>query len=95
MKRCHACLNVLEIRFPVGRRETCPSCGADLHCCLNCTHYSVGAYNDCREIQAERVLEKDRSNFCAFFVFRDARVADKDRDVRESAKSRAEALFKS
>ena len=63
MKKCRACLKGLEIKTAVGRREICPFCGSDLHCCLNCVHYNIGAYNDCREPPAERVIEKDRSNF--------------------------------
>jgi hypothetical protein len=94
MKRCHACQNVLELKPPVGRRETCPFCGADLHCCLNCVRYCVGVYNDCREPQAERVPLKDRSNFCDFFAFRDADAIDGEKQRSESAKTQLESLFK-
>lgn len=44
-------------------------CRSDLHCCRNCSFYDEKAYNNCREPQADRVLEKDRSNFCDFFEF--------------------------
>lgn len=71
MKRCHSCRRELVISLPPGRTETCPACGADLRCCLNCTFYDEAAYNNCREGQAERVLQKDRANFCEFFRFRD------------------------
>ncbi len=36
--------------------------------CLNCSFYAPGAANDCREPQAERVVDKERANFCEFFV---------------------------
>jgi hypothetical protein len=91
MKKCHLCLKGLEIKTPVGRRETCLFCGSDLHCCLNCVHYNIGAYNDCREPQAERVIEKNRSNF---FVFRDAETNGKGKDSGESVKTKMESLFK-
>jgi hypothetical protein len=94
MKKCHKCLKALEIKIPVGRREICPFCGSDLHCCLNCVHYNIGSYNDCREPQAERVIEKDRSNFCDFFVFRDAEMGSKGKGPGESAKTKIESLFK-
>ena len=94
MKRCHACLKGLEIQIPVGRREICPFCGSDLHCCLNCVHYHVGAYNDCREPQAERVIEKDRSNFCDFFTLRDAETKAKGNDPGDSVKAKIASLFK-
>jgi len=94
MKRCSACGKELSVGRKVGRSETCGQCGADLHVCLNCLFYSPGAYNDCREPQAERVVDKKRSNFCDFFVFAD----DRDRRGRtagkEDARSRLDALFK-
>jgi len=94
MKRCHACLKGLEIKTPVGRREICPFCGSDLHCCLNCTFHETGAYNECREPQAERVIEKGRSNFCDYFVFRDAEIGSKGKDSEESVKTKITSLFK-
>lgn len=54
----------------VGRRDSCNSCSADLHVCYNCNFYDATAYNECREPQADRVLEKGRSNFCDYFSFR-------------------------
>jgi hypothetical protein len=71
MPVCHSCKKNLEIADNVGRTETCPLCDADLHCCLNCRHYDRSSYNQCREHQAERVLDKDRSNFCDFFSFKE------------------------
>jgi hypothetical protein len=94
MKKCHACLKGLDIKTPVGRREVCPFCGFDLHCCLNCVFYAMGAYNDCREPQAERVVEKNRSNFCDYFVFRDAEASNKEKDTGGSVKTKIESLFK-
>jgi hypothetical protein len=94
MKKCHKCIKGLEIKIPVGRREICPFCGSDLHCCLNCDHYNIGVYNDCREPQAERVIEKDRSNFCDFFIFRDSERIGKEKDSGVSVKAKMESLFK-
>jgi hypothetical protein len=92
MKRCHRCQKDLEIKTPVGRKDACPFCGTDLRCCLNCGFHASGTYNDCREPQAERVLEKERSNFCDYFVFRDGASGGPGRDAL-SAKSRLASLF--
>ncbi len=92
MKKCQSCLKEIEIKLPVGRQETCVFCGADLHCCRNCSFYMTGSYNECRETQAERVAEKDRSNFCDYFVFREA-GDDREKESREMAKKKLEALF--
>jgi hypothetical protein len=36
---CYGCGGTLRIDGPIGRRTNCPTCDADLHCCLNCRHY--------------------------------------------------------
>ena len=92
MKICTACQKEIPADLFVGRQELCPFCRADLHCCLNCTFYERGAYNECREPQAERVLEKNRSNFCDYFRFKDA--AQKTNAAATSPKNKLEALFK-
>jgi len=64
---CHACRVDLEFEDPIGRSTRCPRCSSELRCCLNCRFHDVSAYNDCAEPSAERVLEKDRANFCDYF----------------------------
>lgn len=71
MRRCSRCGKELTVEGKTSRRDACPFCGGDLHICLNCRFYDPGAYNSCREPQAERVVDKERSNFCDFFVFRE------------------------
>lgn len=63
--RCNTTLTLPD--GPVGRRESCAQCGADVRVCLNCQNYDPKAYNDCREPQAERVLDKTAANFCDHF----------------------------
>lgn len=94
MKQCHSCLKGLTITFPVGRQESCPYCGADLHCCLNCLFYTKGIYNDCREPQAERVTEKIHYNFCDYFTFRDARPGNGEQGILKNPKEKLESLFR-
>jgi hypothetical protein len=91
MKICHSCKKEINLDKFVGRQEQCPACGADLHCCLNCAFYERGIYNDCREPQAERVLDKARSNFCDFFSFR---IIAAPGDGIPGAKDKLESLFK-
>lgn len=78
----------------VGRKDECCSCRADLHCCLNCTHYDPAAYNQCREGQAERVVDKDRSNFCDYFRFADKANAQAQSNPAADAKKKLADLFK-
>lgn len=66
--RCHACATDLESEDPVGRSARCLKCGSDLRCCRNCRFYDLSAYNECAEPSAERVLDKERANFCDYFA---------------------------
>lgn len=65
---CTACAADAGTRERVGRRDACPRCRADLHACRQCRFYDARAYNACAEPQAERVLDKERGNFCDYFA---------------------------
>ncbi len=71
MRFCFHCRTEILLTGRIGRRELCPHCGRDLHACRNCRFYDPQAYNSCRESQAERVLDKDRGNFCDYFAYRE------------------------
>ena len=65
---CHACGAEIAARERVGRRDRCERCGVDLHSCRQCRFHDPAAYNECAEPQAERVLDKERANFCDYFT---------------------------
>jgi hypothetical protein len=67
---CFSCKKELDITGRTGRGDSCQLCGADLKACLNCSFYEGSSYNECREPQAERVIEKDRANYCDYFEFK-------------------------
>jgi hypothetical protein len=50
-----------------GFNEACASCGKDLHACLNCRFYKLGARWDCAETVDQPVSDKERRNYCDFF----------------------------
>ncbi len=91
---CHAC----QTEFPlgagesVGFRDACDRCRADLHVCLNCAHHDPSTYNECRESNAERILDRDRANRCEYF--RPAREGRSGDNGRDTAISDLENLFK-
>jgi hypothetical protein len=78
---------------PFGRREECPRCGRDVHCCLNCRFHDPHAPNECREPQAELVLERDRANFCDFFSPKEG-ASGPTPDPAAEARRKLDALFK-
>ncbi len=94
MKKCYKCKNEVKVDKIVGRKDICPFCQSDLRCCLNCRHYDPGSYNQCREPQADRVLDKDRSNFCDYFNFRDSAPEDKSKQNNGSIRKKLDDLFK-
>jgi hypothetical protein len=86
---CGCELTVLDY----GRADTCRKCGRDTKVCKGCLFYDPSSNNECRESQAERVVEKERSNFCDYFK-PSAATADKQALTRDILKAAAEALFK-
>ncbi len=89
---CFFCKQELESGDEIGRQDTCAHCGRDLKCCMQCRFYDVHAYNACREVLAERVVDKERSNFCDYFVPRGETRRNMNRS--DEAKQALEALFK-
>ncbi len=64
--RCGADLSRLSL--PLGRRDECPNCHAELHVCRLCRLFDAHAPQQCREPTADDVRIKDRANFCGFFA---------------------------
>lgn len=93
--QCFSCQTTKQLTGGerVGFRDTCDACHADLHVCMNCAFYDAGAYNECREPQAERVLDKERTNRCDYFA---PANASRGAVASDKAKQRAalDALFK-
>ena len=91
--RCHSCNGEIKIEDFVYRADECPHCNADMHCCLNCTHYDPSAHNRCREPQAEWVSDRERANRCEYFALgggsRDSASAE-----RAHARANLDDLFK-
>ena len=78
----------------VHRSSTCLSCRKDLKICLNCRFYSKGAHNDCLETSAEPVRDKDRSNFCDYFRFKESAAEDrKEAGGKDHAREDFQKLF--
>ena len=88
---CAFCNNEIELYGKISHNDTCPHCGWDLHCCMQCKFYDTSSYNQCKETMAERVIEKEKSNFCEYFLFKDA--ADSGINGAAKAKKALEELF--
>ena len=92
--KCYKCSKALSDAYKVmvSRSDTCPYCMADLRCCKMCQFYDPKAYNECRESMADRVVEKEKGNFCDYYKFGPGgNDAEKE---RLDAMAKAAALFK-
>ena len=90
---CHKCHKEISVTEKLGFRAECPLCSADLHVCVACQFYERGAYNDCRESQADRVVDKERANFCEYFR-PSGGISGSGLSPAEAAKQKLAELFK-
>ena len=81
----------------IFRTSLCPSCGNAVKVCLNCSFYTPGAHWDCRETIPEAVREKDKANFCDYFVVAtgksNSRGAGKIKKKSDNARNQFDNLF--
>lgn len=92
---CWNCGHTLnDTPLPIGIRDECPACAKGLHVCRQCRYFDPKKHNQCHEVQAERVVDKTRSNFCDYFQIHDpASSPDNQQAQSDSAKQALEALF--
>ena len=91
MKVCYNCKTEWIGNNKPGRQETCVGCDNYLHCCLNCLFYDQTSYNECRESQADRVVDKEKYNFCDYFSFRTG--TNKNDSQKSNARKAFDDLF--
>jgi hypothetical protein len=61
-------------------KESCESCGAYLHCCLNCKFHAPHAHNQCLIPTTDWVGDRAGCNFCDEFTFADAKTGGGKKD---------------
>ena len=94
MMNCAFCRGVLDISTQITRSDTCPHCKRDLRCCKQCKYYDPKAYNQCREVLAQRIIDKERANMCEHFSLRGSPDTTGRGDKVTEARKALEALFK-
>lgn len=91
---CWKCgFSLSELTLPIGRRDVCPSCDAELHCCRACVDFDPAVAQQCREPTAESVTIKDRANFCGHFTPKAKAYVANDPSAAGSAEAQLHALF--
>lgn len=63
--RCYSCSTTL----PPGTsfEGPCPKCGAQLHCCKQCSYFEPSTRFQCTKPVPARIAVKDQANDCALF----------------------------
>ena len=90
---CFKCNSQLELEASqkIGRSEQCSSCYASIRCCSMCSFFSLSSYNDCREPTADRIVDKEKPNFCDHYKIGTEQGAQDNSQKNIAA---AQALFK-
>lgn len=66
--RCWKCgADLKVVPSPFSRFAECPACKVDLHVCRMCRHYNPRYVGQCDHDFADKVLVKEKSNFCSHF----------------------------
>jgi hypothetical protein len=80
----------------ITRSLLCLSCKKELRVCLNCKSYKKDAHWDCIESIQEQVTDKERANFCDYFVYvnrGDKQKQEKNLKAKNEAKDNFLKLF--
>lgn len=89
--RCGASLASLSL--PLSRRDECPECSAHLHVCRMCRHFDPVAVRQCLEDDAEDVVDKERLNFCEWFIPSENAFDPAAKAAADKAQQSLDALF--
>ncbi len=91
--KCFSCHKDLELQAmqKITKNEECPYCYASIHSCKMCGFHDPSAYNECRESNAERIVEKDKANYCDYFTLSTAKNSS---SAKEDLLAKASSLFK-
>jgi len=97
---CWKCGHRVETSERIGFHAHCSQCDRPLHVCRDCSFYDPAYNNQCRETMAERVVDKERSNFCEYFAPKAGTAAASSTPAssrpppERAARERLDALFK-
>ena len=91
MGKCYFCGALYEGQ--VYRTSLCSECGKELKICYSCAFYDSTAPNQCREPRADKVVDKDRANFCDYFSPSEKGLEKNGKSDSDDARKSFEDLF--
>ena len=88
---CHCNKDIdLAVATKISFKEECPHCYGGMHSCKMCSHYDCSQYNECKEPMADRIVDKEKNNYCDYFILGGLN----QNTTNQSALDAAKALFK-
>ena len=81
-----------DLSLPLLRTEECRACRAELHVCRMCRFYDTSKAKSCSEPIADEVQDKQRANFCGYFLVAGGRFQPRN-GAADQAKAALESLF--
>ncbi|MBT8096977.1 MAG: hypothetical protein HKN35_15145 [Woeseia sp.] len=91
---CFSCGASLEaMSLPLSRQDQCPQCSRYLHVCRMCEFFDAQVARQCREDDAEEVMDKEKPNFCDWFKPTGGRFEASGHSAAKHAEQQLDALF--
>lgn len=91
---CYRCgASLAHLSLPLSRQDECPQCQNYVHVCRMCRHFDKTVPRQCLEDDAEEVIEKERLNFCDWFVASDMAFDPLRKSAEDRARASLDALF--
>lgn len=91
---CYRCgTSLADLTLPLSRQDECPDCSNYLHVCKMCRHFDASVPRQCREDGAEEVIEKERLNFCDWFIASETAFDPQRKQAADRAHVKLDSLF--
>lgn len=79
--------------MPLSTYAACPQCRAQLHTCRMCRNWNPRLHSDCDETRAESVSDREKANFCDWFVLQPDGYSPVDSKQSVASRSELDKLF--
>jgi hypothetical protein len=92
--QCWKCgVELKNLLLPFSRYEECSNCKVDLHTCMACKNYNSSVSDGCTEDRADFVIDKDKANFCDYFLVNPSAYQKQDNSEAAAARAKLAELF--
>ncbi len=91
---CYRCgMSLAALPLPFSRRDACPQCTIDVLVCKMCRNFDPTVPSQCIEDDAEDVADKEKANFCEWFVPSESAFDPASKAQADAAQQALNSLF--